>query len=323
MDPSFAVRAVQDGLAAMLKSRTSCAQPGRRQAARRDPAAARRKAHRAIGGDPDPDGRTGRGDERVALVRPTERRGPADPREPAIELDDAVRPGEQPIRPGGRSSGGRREGDPDGRRRAVGQGATEGDDDGLIPDGRPGGPPVHGELPDPEPSKAGGDGVQLDPVDRPTRHVADLHLRDRRDRASAVRQPEAHVVGRLEVEARPIDRTRHDRSGRPGGPRDRPSGVGTGNHSDEQGGDRQRSPASGISACPRGDSRCEDTPRIPRAPGADPGRATRACAAGRGRAARRPSRRPGHAGPRRSTPPSPSSRPARGSAGPRPGRSAS
>ena len=128
--------------------------------------------HAPIRGDPDADQGARRRDERVSVIGPVERASQADPGQPAGGLDDTVHPREEPVGAGQRAPKGCPDGNPDGRRSAVGQDAAEGDDHGLVVDRRCDGSAVDRQRRDPEGADPGGDGIELDAVDRTAARVA-------------------------------------------------------------------------------------------------------------------------------------------------------
>ena len=92
------------------------------------------EAERHVGPEAHGDAVADRGHERIAVVGPVERALAADPRDPAMQVDDAVGAGEQPVGTVqvGTQAGG--EGDDDGGRGAVREHAAERDDDRLVVD---------------------------------------------------------------------------------------------------------------------------------------------------------------------------------------------
>ena len=144
------------------------------------------------------------------MVRSGEGDPAADPRQPAIEIDDPVRPREHPVRPGQRAAQRRAIADPDERDPSLRQDPTERDDDRLVADGRRDRGAVHGDRRQVHAAEAGCDRVQFDAVDRAARRVADRGRRVDRDRARTPGDPEPGIVGRIEERAGPVHRPRDD-----------------------------------------------------------------------------------------------------------------
>ncbi len=251
--------------AVTVKSRTSVAAKVwvRPSAADRDPVA-RGRQHELLGGDdPDLDRPAGGRLERVAVVGPVERDAPADPRQPAVEVGDAVRPGEQPVRAGHAAAEGGVIANPDPRRAARWQHAAERHHDRLVADAGRDGAAIDRHRLEPDRAESRRDRVELDPVDGAAGRVADRRQRVDVDLARTPAEPQVDVVGRVEQRARSVDEPRHDvAAGGARGTGDR-GGEGQGGHRHD-GGQQERQASNHAVILPRRHPRSEGGLRRPR-----------------------------------------------------------
>ena len=154
---------------------------GQAVGADRGAVAARRQHQRTRRRDPDHHGAARWRLERVAVVRPVEGDPAADPRQPAVEVDDPVRLGEQPVRAGQVVAKSSVEPDPDPGRGVDRQDPAERDDDRLIAPRGARRDPVDRDRLELDAAEPCRDRIELDPVDRRARGVADRRRRVDRD----------------------------------------------------------------------------------------------------------------------------------------------
>ena len=173
--------------------------------AHRHPFAGRGEDERPVGGDRHADTRRGGRDERVAVIGSIERDPPADPRDPAIRIDDPVRPREQPVRAGQRAAERGGVGDPHPDRPALPEDPAERDHDRLVGNGRLDRVALDRHRAEFHRPEAGRDRVQLHPVDRAAGVVSDGHRRVDLERPRPEVERQCDVVLRGQGHAGSVD----------------------------------------------------------------------------------------------------------------------
>ena len=147
------------------------------------------------------------------MVGPGERAAEADPGQPAVGVNDPVRPREQPVGAGEVTAERRAEGESDRRSRAIRQNPAQRNDDRLVADRARHGRSVDGDRSQLQAAYARRHRGELDAVDRPAGSVAHAHGGGRRYTAIPVVDGRVDVIRRDEPDARSIDCAGHDGGG--------------------------------------------------------------------------------------------------------------